>query len=197
MALRLLRAAMVGTERALEWGALAAALVFAIHPLRVESVAWVTERRDVTSGLWLVLTVLAYLKAAAAIGARRRWWLAASVAAYALAAASKAIVMTLPAVLVLLDVYPLGRLGPRWRDWVAPRARGIWLEKIPYALLALGTAGMAIHAQRAFAENLGSQPLGGRIAVALYGLAFYLWKTLAPWPTWIRPLPRCSRPPPR
>jgi len=182
VALRLLRAAMVGTERALEWGALAAALVFAIHPLRVESVAWVTERRDVTSGLWLVLTVLAYLKAAAAIGARRRWWLAASVAAYALAAGSKAIVMTLPAVLVLLDVYPLGRLGPRWRDWVAPRARGIWLEKIPYALLALGTAGMAIHAQRAFAENLGSQPLGGRIAVALYGLAFYLWKTLAPWP---------------
>jgi hypothetical protein len=140
VALRLLRAAMVGTERALEWGALAAALVFAIHPLRVESVAWVTERRDVTSGA-LARTVLAYLKAAAATGAWRRWWLAASVAAYALAPASKAIVMTLPAVLVLTDVYPLGRLGPRWRDRVAPRARAIWLEKIPYALLALGTAG--------------------------------------------------------
>jgi protein O-mannosyl-transferase len=182
VARRLLRAAMTGSERALEWGALVAALVFAIHPLRVESVAWVTERRDVTSGLWFVLTILAYLKAAEATGARRRWWLAGSVAAYALAAASKAIVMTLPAVLVLLDVYPLGRLGPRWRDWAAPRARAVWIEKIPYAVLALGTAGMAIYAQRAFAENLGSQPLAGRVAVALYGLAFYVWKTLAPWP---------------
>ena len=171
-----------GASCALRWGALAAALVFAIHPLRVESVAWVTERRDVTSGLWLVLTVLAYLKAAEATGSRRRWWLAGSVVAYALAATSKAIVMTLPAVLVLLDVYPLGRLGTRWRDWVAPRARAVWLEKIPYAILALGTAVMAIHAVRAFAENLGAQPLASRIAVALYGLAFYVWKTLVPWP---------------
>jgi protein O-mannosyl-transferase len=182
VALRLLRAAMAGSEHALRWGALAAALVFAIHPLRVESVAWVTERRDVVSGLWFVLTVLTYLKAAAATGVRRRWWLAGSVAAYALAGTSKAIVMTLPAVLVLLDVYPLGRLGTRWREWVAPKARSVWLEKIPYAVVALGIAVMAIHAQRAFAENLGAQPLASRIAVALYGLAFYVWKTLAPWP---------------
>ena len=111
VALRLLRATMAGGEQALRLGALAAALFFAIHPLRVESVAWVTERRDVLSGLWFALTVLAYLKAADATGARRRWWLAGSVAAYGLAATSKAIVMTLPAVLVLLDVYPLGRLG--------------------------------------------------------------------------------------
>ena len=182
VALRLLRAAMAGSGHALRWGALAAALVFAIHPLRVESVAWVTERRDVVSGLWFVLTVLTYLKAAAATGVRRRWWLAGSVAAYALAGTSKAIVMTLPAVLVLLDVYPLGRLGTRWREWVAPKARSVWLEKIPYAVVALGIAVMAIHAQRAFAENLGAQPLASRIAVALYGLAFYVWKTLAPWP---------------
>ena len=59
VARRLLRAAMTGSDGAVEWGALAAALVFAIHPLRVESVAWVTERRDVTSGLWFVLTILA------------------------------------------------------------------------------------------------------------------------------------------
>ena len=183
VALRLLRVTVAGSEGALQWGALAAALVFAIHPLRVESVAWVTERRDVLSGLWFALTILAYLKAAAATGPRRRWWLAGSVAAYALAATSKAIVMTLPALLILLDVYPLGRLDPaRWREWATPKARPVWLEKIPYVVLALGTAGMAIYAQRSLAENLVSQPLASRIAVALYGLAFYVWKTIAPWP---------------
>ena len=182
LSLRLLRATMAGNEQALRLGALAAALFFAIHPLRVESVAWVTERRDVLSGLWFVLTVSAYLKAADARGARRRWWLAGSVAAYALAATSKAIVMTLPAVLVLLDVYPLGRLGTRWREWAAPKVRPVWLEKIPYLVLAVGTGVMAIHAQRSFADNLAAQPLENRVAVALYGLAFYVWKTFAPWP---------------
>jgi protein O-mannosyl-transferase len=182
VALRLLRATMAGGEQALRLGALAAALFFAIHPLRVESVAWVTERRDVLSGLWFALTVLAYLKAADATGARRRWWLAGSVAAYALAATSKAIVMTLPAVLVLLDVYPLGRLGTGWREWAAPKVRPVWLEKIPYVVLAVGIAIMAIHIQRSFAENLVMQPLEFRVAVALYGLAFYVWKTCVPWP---------------
>ena len=159
VSLRLLRATMAGGEQALRLGALAAALFFAIHPLRVESVAWVTERRDVLSGLSFVLTVLAYLKAADATGATRRWWLAGSVAAYALAATSKAIVMTLPAVLVLLDVYPLGRLGTRWREWATPTVRPVWLEKIPYVVLAVGIAVMAIHVQRSFAENLVMQPL--------------------------------------
>jgi tetratricopeptide (TPR) repeat protein len=182
VALRLLRATVAGGEQALRLGALAAALFFAIHPLRVESVAWVTERRDVLSGLWFALTVLAYLKAADATGTRRRWWLAGSVAAYALAATSKAIVMTLPAVLVLLDVYPLGRLGTRWREWAATKVRPVWLEKIPYLVLAVGTGAMAIHAQRSFADNLAAQPLESRVAVALYGLAFYVWKTFAPWP---------------
>ena len=87
VALRLLRASVTGSDRALRLGALAAALVFAIHPLRVETVAWMTERRDVTSAFWFMLTVLGYLEAAAATGARRRWWLAGSLAAYALAGA--------------------------------------------------------------------------------------------------------------
>jgi tetratricopeptide (TPR) repeat protein len=182
VALRLLRASMAPGEGALRLGALAAALCFAIHPLRVESVAWVTERRDVLSGLWLLLTILTYLVAAEAPDARRRRWLIASVACYALAAASKAIVMTLPVVLLLLDFYPLRRLGPRWREWTAAPARAVWVEKIPYLLLALGTAGMAVYAQRSLAESLATQPLESRIAVALYGLGFYVWKTVIPYP---------------
>ncbi len=182
VAVRLLRAATRASGRALWLGGLAAGLFFAIHPLRVESVAWVTERRDVLSGLWFVLTVLTYLVAADAAGARRRRWLAASVVCYALAAASKGIVMTLPVLLVLLDFYPLGRLGPRWRTWIAPPARAVWTEKVPYVLIAIGAAGMALYAQRSLAEPFSSQPLASRVAVALYGLWFYVAKTVAPFP---------------
>src|SRR2546430_1064005 len=94
-----------------------AALVSAIHPLRVESVAWVTERRDVLSGLFFLLTIFSYLRAADGGGAGRGRWLVASVGFYALALAAKAVVVTLPLLLVVLDVYPLRRLPDRWRDW--------------------------------------------------------------------------------
>lgn len=182
VALRLLRAATTGPgEVALRLGAGAAALFFAIHPLRVESVAWATERRDVLSGLWFLLTILTYLKAAGVDGARRRWWLAGSVGCYVLAVASKSIVMTLPLVLFLLDIYPLRRLEGRWRQWTARETRRIWTEKIPYLLLGLGAAGMALYAVRLVAEPPAARPLAGRIAAAIYGLEFYLRKTAVPF----------------
>jgi hypothetical protein len=180
VALRLLRKATAGGEVALRLGAVAAALFFAIHPLRVESVAWATERRDVLSGLWLILTVLTYLVAVDRPDGRRRGWLAGSVICYALALTSKAIVMTLPAVLLLLDVYPLRRLD-RWRAWTTAEGRRVLAEKIPFVLLALAGAGMAAYALRSHAEEmLVSLPLESRIAVALYGVAFYAWKTFVP-----------------
>jgi hypothetical protein len=180
VALRLLRTTTGAEERVLRFGALAAALFFAIHPLRVESVAWATERRDVLSGLWFLLTILMYLEAAATAGTRRRACLAGSVACYALAAMSKAIVMTLPALLIILDVYPLRRLPTRWREWMAPAARAVWVEKIPYAALAIATGVIASHAVRSYGDMIASLPFENRMAVAFYGLAFYVWKTLVP-----------------
>src|SRR5215467_11237771 len=79
VALRLLRQATSFGERVLRLSAVTATLFFALHPLRVESVAWATERRDVLSGLFFLLTVLMYLKALDHSGARRRWFLASSV----------------------------------------------------------------------------------------------------------------------
>src|SRR5207302_9378053 len=143
--LRLLTRALPGPSGrgyALAVSARFAALVFAIHPLRVESVAWVTERRDVLSGLFFLLTLLAYLRAADGGGAGCRRWLAASVGFYALALAAKAVVVTLPLLLVVLDVYPLRRLPDRWRDWLAPAVRRLWAEKVPYVLLALVASGV-------------------------------------------------------
>src|SRR3989442_3546042 len=87
-----------------------ASLVFAIHPLRVESVAWVTERRDVLSGLFYLLTILVYLRAyARGAPGRRSYWL--SVTLFGCALLSKSMAVSLPVVLLILDVYPLQRLG--------------------------------------------------------------------------------------
>lgn len=180
VALRLLRVATGARERVLRLGALAAALFFAIHPLRVESVAWATERRDVLSGLGFLLTILTYLKAAGSHGARRGAWLAGSVTCFVLAAMSKAIVMALPVLLIILDVYPLRRLPARWREWAAPAARSVWVEKAPYVAIGVATAVIAQHAVRSYGDLIAALPLENRVAVALYGVAFYVWKTFLP-----------------
>ena len=118
-----------------------AALVFAVHPLRVESVAWITERRDVLSGFFVLASVLCYLRALDA-GAGRRWYLL-SVAAFAAALLSKATAVTLPAVLLVINIYPLRRLGrPGGAGWWTPAARRVYAELAPYALLALSTVVM-------------------------------------------------------
>src|SRR5438093_12086275 len=99
-----------------------AALVFAIHPLRVESVAWVTERRDVLSGLLYLSAILVYLLACEG-GARGRGWYWLSVAVFVGALLSKSMVVNLPVVLVILAVYPLPLFGGSigWRSEPAPR----------------------------------------------------------------------------
>src|SRR5213594_4790672 len=89
VALRLLRLATGFVEGTLRLSAIVATLFFSIHPLRAESVGWATERRDVLSGLFFLLTVLMYLKASDATG-KRRWLLAGAVGTFVLALVSKA-----------------------------------------------------------------------------------------------------------
>src|SRR5262249_30915307 len=100
-----------GTWWDIRAGAITAALVFALHPQRVESVAWATERRDPIMGLFALLTMLAYLRAARAgtSGRLDRRWYWASVGLFALALLSKSLVIGLPLVLFVLDCYPLRR----------------------------------------------------------------------------------------
>ena len=160
-----------------------AALFFAIHPLRVESVAWATERRDVLSGLFFLATILWYLQAAKAAPTTkdRRRRLGAALICYALSLLSKASGVTLPVVLLVLDVYPLKRLGPG--KWFTPSARPIWWEKIPFLIFAAGAAAIAPLAQQdaGAMQSVHEHGIVPRVAQSLYGLAFYLWKTI--WPT--------------
>lgn len=180
VALRLLVAAHPFTSPARELAALAATLFFAVHPLRAESVAWVTERRDVLSGLFFFLTVLFYLQAREQQGAARARRHVAACACYLLAMLSKSMVMTLPAILILLDVYPFRRLGASPRTWLRADA---WREKAPYIALGLLAAVLGYYAQaaNAFITPATDIPVSARPAIVAYGLWFYVSKTFLPF----------------
>src|SRR5437667_185030 len=92
-------------------GAAAAALAFALHPLRVESVAWVTERRDVLSAFFFLLAIIAYLRAVREESLWRSGWSWLALGAFALSLGSKSMAESLPVVLLVLDAYPLGRVS--------------------------------------------------------------------------------------
>ena len=163
-------------------GAMFAALIFAIHPLRVESVAWITERRDVLSGLFYLLAILAYIHAYQPGHPIRRKYYWLCLASFALALLSKEIVVTLPALLLLLDIYPLRRLPATPRRWLEAQVRAVWFEKIPFFALSLGM--IVVVQYRSTRMDLFDAMAGmgrlSRIAAAIYNLAFYLGKTVAP-----------------
>jgi protein O-mannosyl-transferase len=171
---RLLRQAWPAvSEGTLRLGAGAAALFFALHPLRVESVAWITERRDLVSGFFYLLTVLCWLVMREGDGDARRRWYWAALGAYVVALLSKSIVITLPFVLLVLDVYPLRRLTPA--TW-----RRVLLEKVPFLVLALVLTVMTAVSFRSRLSPLDHYGPGARLGMAAYSLVFYAWKTLVP-----------------
>lgn len=148
------------------------ALFFAIHPLRVESVAWITERRDVLSANFLLASVWAWLNYVAG-GRRAASFYILSIALLALSLLSKAWGMTLFAVLLVLDVYPL-------RRWSPARVGRLLVEKIPFLMLGLAAAAMALKAQIASVTAIRQRSWDYRILQSICGLAFYPWKTLLP-----------------
>ena len=183
----LLRAALSISTEAETWqssvSAALSALLFAIHPLRVESVAWATERRDVLSGFFYLGTVYCYLQAASiqSFSARKRW-LELALVGYTLSLLSKAIGITLPVVLLLLDIYPLKRLRVKPSDWLKPEFRAVLLEKIPFVVFAGGFAIAALFAQHTTGalKPLDQFDVFSRLLQACFGYFFYLWRTILP-----------------
>jgi cytochrome c-type biogenesis protein CcmH/NrfG len=182
VARRLIALGMAGRvgKAALLIGATGAALLFGVHPLRVESVVWLSERRDTVSGLFYVLTVLAYLKWIDGVGRRRWYWVA--VALFACGLLSKALVVTLPAVLVILDVFPLRRLGGA-AGWIGRAVRPVWVEKLPFTVLAVAGATVAFLARAPLGAAPSLYDIDGvsRAIISMYGFAFYIWKTVFPF----------------
>ncbi len=161
-----------------------AAALFAVHPLHVESVAWVAERKDVLSTGGGLLALMAYLGYVRRPGAGRYLLL---VVCYALSLLAKPMLVTLPFLLLLLDWWPLGRLNLRGLPGNAAGARviapaGILREKLPLLMLAAASSVVTYVAQaRGGSVSLsGMLPLGTRLANALASGAKYLGLTV--WP---------------
>jgi protein O-mannosyl-transferase len=187
------------------WCSAFVAAMFALHPLRVESVAWAAERKDVLSGLFWMLTLLAYAGYASRPSVGRYL---AVLGLFALGLMSKSMLVTLPCVLLLLDFWPLGRWqpgrfckhdSPRGRlagqgsheacttgetpSRFAPRSLGwLVLEKIPLLALSAAVCVIVAATQRAGGamSTIAHSPLDVRIANAAISAVAYLWMTI--WP---------------
>ncbi len=170
------------------WRSAAVAALFAVHPTHVESVAWIAERKDVLCGLFWMAALAAWLRYVRAPSAGRYLLTAAALAASLMA---KPMAVSFPAVLLLLDVWPLGRwpagplgiVGASGALGARPRARERWrlvTEKLPLAALAAAAAGVALHTQAAPLTSGAGASLGLRCANALASCVAYLGKTLDP-----------------
>lgn len=149
------------------WAAAAGALLFALHPMRVECVAWITARHDLVAALFALLATALYLKSVD--GGPRWFW--GSVGCFAASLLSKTAGLGLPVVLLILDVCPLRRFGRR-----------ALLEKLPYVALSLiaGVSSILMAARAPAAASLERHSAPARLAQAAYGLMFYPGKTLLP-----------------
>jgi Tfp pilus assembly protein PilF len=147
------------------WRSAAAAALFAVHPLRVESVAWVAERKDLLGCLFFLLALWCYADWVRARPAKRSYALA--LVCFVLALASKPTVVTLPFVLLLVDYWPLERREPLW-----PRVR----EKLPFFALAAASSVLTYIGQKRWGamEELAFVPFPARVANALVAYARYL-----------------------
>ena len=156
------------------WPSAFTAALFALHPLRVESVAWAAERKDLLSGLFFLLTLLAYSGYARSPSMRRYLMV---VAAFAAGLLAKPMLVSLPVVLLLLDFWPLGRSGGLWPT------RRLMLEKLPFFALALASTGVTLlaQAQGGTIQSLEKIPLLERLANASVSILVYLGQMA--WPS--------------
>lgn len=157
---------------------LVAAGLFAVHPLRAESVAWVTERKDVLSGLFLALTLWAYAEFT-----RRRTPLRylAVVAAFTAGLMSKSMLVTLPIGLLILDWWPLQRAttGSDTRQALQPW-RGLVIEKLPLLVLSAASALVTIVSVGEVVRPIETLPFSVRAASSVVAYASYALQLVAP-----------------
>jgi len=189
------------------WQSAVLAALFAVHPLRVESVAWIAERKDVLSGFFFALTLYLYGRYCRAGGtqnfsgeivaktkARRLLYLAA-LFSFAIGLMSKPMLVTTPFVLLLLDYWPLQRIGPALK---ASGVLSLLVEKVPFFILAIASSVVTFLVQKtggavSMVPTLG---VGERVGNALVSYVRYMGKMIWPadlavfyphpgvWPTW-------------
>ncbi|MGA2176816.1 MAG: tetratricopeptide repeat protein [Verrucomicrobiota bacterium] len=175
------------------WRSAMVAALFAWHPLHVESVAWIAERKDVLSTFFLFLTLWAWVRYVEDFkikGSKFKVFYVAALVLFALGLLSKPMVVTLPCMLLLLDWWPLGRLqlgpAPAGAEAPPPVARQmarLVVEKIPFFVLSLGSSIITVIAERreGSASIVARLPFKVRFVTAVLSYFRYLAKTF--WPT--------------
>jgi protein O-mannosyl-transferase len=158
------------------WPSAFVAAVFAIHPLRVESVAWIAERKDVLSGVLFMVTLLAYIHYTRAPSFGR--YLAVAVA-FTLGLLSKPMLVTLPFVLLVLDYWPLRRIVAGASN-VRTQVLASALEKIPLLPLSAISSVVTFVAQKGAVGRTEELPIFERITNAVVSYVLYIWQML--WP---------------
>ena len=149
------------------WLSAFSAALFAWHPLRVESVAWIAERKDLLSGFFGLFALWAYVVYAQQH--RAKWYTGSALGTFALGLLAKPMLVTLPLIMLLLDIWPLQRFHS------APR-----LEKLPFFLLAAASCAITLTVQHAGGSISRVLPLRARIANAFVAVLGYLEKFV--WP---------------
>jgi hypothetical protein len=161
-------------------GAVFGALFFGIHPLRVETVAWISTRGDLLCGIFYILTIIAYVKMNdnKAADVRQKWFLLALLF-FIFSLLSRAWGITMPLVLLILDIYPLRRFD--FTNGSILSYKKVLSEKIPFILLAFGAGALAFLAKnRGSMQMVAGHGIIDRFMQAAFGLCFYLWKTVVP-----------------
>ncbi len=185
------------------WRSGVVAALFALHPLHVESVAWIAERKDVLSGCFFMLTLFAYAryaeeasafegetvrpapgKSEGRTAARGRFWYVLALVLFAFGLMSKPMLVTLPFVLLLLDYWPVQRLGAENQGGKVTTLLPFLVEKLPFFALSAGSAVVTFLAQQhgGSVTSATALPVGLRIENALASYALYLKMLLWPVP---------------
>lgn len=165
------------------WPSALVAALFGWHPLHVESVAWVAERKDVLSFSFMLLTILVYLSH---VKRPAFFKYASALILFALALMSKPMVVTLPCLLILLDYWPLKRVPPWHAKSDAGQERRIYLnlvvEKLPFFALSAVACVLTVMAQNSggAVKSIQEVPFSLRALNAVVSYAMYLCKTV--WP---------------
>ena len=169
------------------WKSALVAALFAVHPLHVESVAWVSERKDVLSAVFFFLMLSAYARYARAPSTGRYLLVGALFAAGLM---SKAMLVTAPVILLVLDYWPLRRTARHKTKFKAPTlvlggqspgVSSLILEKLPLLALSTGACVVTFVVQQRAVGAIPPLPLSWRVENAVVSYLIYIWQTL--WPT--------------
>lgn len=158
------------------WKSAAVSMLFAIHPMHVESVAWISERKDVLSMAFALSSMLAYVRFANSKDGSATRYYAAAIILFAFGLMAKPMIVTLPFVFLLIDLWPLRRITSM------RTARKACIEKLPFLALSAASCVITIVAARAggATRSLESLPVSSRVLNAIAAYGKYLYSAISP-----------------